>query len=93
MWLPTFAAFGPFLYFLGIIDFIIAVSLAVAAGLQGQNIPHSRSDCTDFIMSHPPNSTAPSIFIVIANKNSTLTSWRDDCRSTVMAWEAEIAVR
>ncbi|KIV92527.1 hypothetical protein PV10_03818 [Exophiala mesophila] len=92
IWLPTFAAVGPFLYILGIIDLVIAVSLAVAAGLQGQSIPHAQSACSDFIMANPPNSTAPSLFVVISDKNATLTNWRSECSSTVRVWQFEVAV-
>ena len=93
MWIPTFVASGPFLYILGIVDLVIAVSLAVAAGLQGQSIPHAQSACSDFIMANPPNSTAPSLFIVISGKNSTLTKWRSECISTIRVWQFEVAVR
>ncbi|RVX67150.1 hypothetical protein B0A52_08584 [Exophiala mesophila] len=92
MWIPTFVASGPFLYILGIVDLVIAVSLAVAAGLQGQSIPHAQSACSDFIMANPPNSTAPSLFIVISGKNSTLTKWRSECISTIRVWQFEVAV-
>ena len=93
MWIPTAIAAGPFLYFFGLIDLVIAISLAVAAALQGQNLPHNKSGCTDFIMSHPPNSTAPSFFIVVGAKNDTLVEWRSNCEGTVIVWSIEIAVR
>ncbi|KIW99882.1 uncharacterized protein Z518_10810 [Rhinocladiella mackenziei CBS 650.93] len=92
MWIPTAASSGAFLFCIGLVDFVIAVCLTVAAALQGTYIPHKKSSCSEFISSHPPNSTTPSLFTVIASDNSTFPDWRHVCTSFVETWSCQIAV-
>ena len=93
MWIPTAIASGPILTFFGMVDFVIALSLTVAAALEAKYLPHAKSSCTPFIQAHPKNSTAPSLFIVIAEKNATFSDYRDNCESYVDVWSCMIAVR
>ncbi len=74
------------------IDFIIALCLMVAAVLQTTAIPVSKSKCASFIESHPANSTAPSLFIVISPLNATIDDWQTSCKGFVTTWSYMIAI-
>jgi len=94
MWIPTGAASGILLFFLGLVDLGIVIGLVVGVCLQSTYLPHSKGGCRYAETWQVPNGV-DSWFHVYANVSGTAKYKYNPgamCEGLVETWNLGVAM-